>query len=103
MVDSHIRNGGHTSTVLGEAEEVGASALGAAAALLSIQLSKISSKIAKFHLQIVENRLQFRSKILPERVRDVVNRRLAKALEELVRAELDEPAHTNTPKRMREW
>ena len=63
MVECHIRNGGHTSTVLGEAEEVGASALGAAAALLSIQLSKIPSKIAKFHLQIVENRLQFRSKI----------------------------------------
>ena len=38
-----------------------------------------------------------------ERVRDVVNRRLAKALEELIRAGLDEPAHTNTPKRMREW
>ena len=53
---------------------------------LGLELSKISSKIAKFHLQIVENRLQFRSKILPERVRDVVNRRLAKALEEFVRA-----------------
>ena len=39
MVECHIRNGGHTSTVLGEAEEVGASALGAAAALLSIQLN----------------------------------------------------------------
>ncbi len=53
--DGGVRFGGHTSTVLGEAEEVGASALGAAAALLSIQLSKISSKIPKFHLQIVEN------------------------------------------------
>ena len=29
------------------------------------QLSKISSKIAKFRLQIVENRLQFQSKIAP--------------------------------------
>ena len=38
-----------------------------------------------------------------ERVRGVVNRRLAEALEELVRAELDEPAHTSKPKRMREW
>ena len=28
-------------------------------------LSKIPSKIAKFHLQIVENRLKFQSKILP--------------------------------------
>ena len=28
-------------------------------------LSKIPSKIAKFHLQIVENRLEFQSKILP--------------------------------------
>eukprot|EP01045_Picozoa_sp_COSAG04_P018935 COSAG04_NODE_1793_length_5565_cov_52.214782_4_plen_147_part_00 len=31
-----------------------------------LTLSKVSSKIAKFHLQIVENRLQFRSKILPD-------------------------------------
>ena len=31
-------------------------------------LSKIPSKIAKFHLQIVENRLEFQSKILPRRI-----------------------------------
>ena len=32
-----------------------------------LTLPKIPSKLAKFHLQIVENRLQFRSKIVPER------------------------------------
>ena len=31
-------------------------------------LPKIPSKIAKFHLKIVKNRLQFQSKILPSQV-----------------------------------
>ena len=46
-------------------------------------LSKISSKIAKFHLQIVENRLQFRSKISPG-VAPAGHRRLADELELVV-------------------
>ena len=45
---------------------------------MSPQLAKIPSKIAKFHLQIVENRLKFQSKILPG------HRRLADELELVV-------------------
>ena len=39
-------------------------------------LPKIPSKIANFHLQIVENRLQFRSKVSPVRARVRQLRRL---------------------------
>ena len=39
-------------------------------------LSKIPSKIAKFRLQIVENRLEFQSKILPSLPRPQIRRRL---------------------------
>ena len=39
----------------------------AAVAAEEEDLSKVPSKVAKFYLQIVESRLEFRSKILPER------------------------------------
>ena len=59
--------------------EADAIAMAAVALRTAAALSKIPSKIAKFHRQIVENRLEFRSKISPgDRHRDGVTPQLSK-------------------------